>query len=90
MFPDQAGMLGLIVIATGMGAAFGSPFWGRFAVLSSRKVLLNGEVMGSAAGFAALTIGFLQPSSQSYYLLVVVILILGISEAGAGRDAKPT
>ena len=32
-------------------------------------------------GFAALVIGFLPPSSQSPYLLAVVFVLLGISEA---------
>jgi len=82
MFPDQAGMLGLIVIATGLAAAFSSPFWGRFADLSSKKVLFYGGLMGSTAGLAALAMGYLPPSLQSPYLLAVVFVLLGISEAG--------
>lgn len=82
MFPDQAGMLGLIVIATGLAVALSSPFWGRFADLSSRKVLFYGGLMGSAAGLTALAMGFLPPSSRSPYLLAVIFVVLGISEAG--------
>ena len=40
LFPEQPQALGLIGIAAGLAAALSSPFWGRFADWSSRKVRL--------------------------------------------------
>jgi hypothetical protein len=81
IFPDP-GMLGVIVIASGVAAAFSSPFWGRFADLSSRKVLFYGGLMGAAAGLAALGIGTIPLSLRSVYLMAGVFVLLGIAEAG--------
>ena len=75
-------MLGVIIIASGLAAAFSSPFWGRFADLSSRKVLFYGGMMGSATGLAALGIGAIPLSLQSPYLMAGVFILLGISESG--------
>ena len=63
--PTQPGTLGLIVVALGVAAALSSPFWGRFADLSSRKVLVIGGLMGAATGTVALLLGVL-PSSYQY------------------------
>ncbi len=81
IFPEP-GMLGVIIIASGLAAAFSSPFWGRFADLSSRKVLFYGGMMGSATGLAALGIGAIPLSLRSPYLMAGVFILLGIAEAG--------
>ena len=55
LLPNQPGTLGIIVIAAGLAAALSSPFWGRFADLSSRKVLIMSGIMATATGVAALS-----------------------------------
>jgi hypothetical protein len=82
VFPAQTGTLGVIVIAAGLAAAFSSPFWGRFADLSSRKVLALSGVMGALTGVCALLMSALPVGFRSPYLVAVVFLLLGFSEAG--------
>jgi len=65
MLSVQAGTLGLIVVAAGVAAALSSHIWGRFADLSSRRVLVIGGLMGAATGAAALFLTILLPSFQS-------------------------
>ena len=79
IFPPQPGMLGVIIIASGLAAAFGSLFWGRFADLSSKKVFFYGGLMGSATGLAALGIGAIPLSLRSPYLMAGVFILLGIA-----------
>jgi hypothetical protein len=82
VLPAQSGSLGLIVIAAGLAAAFSSPFWGRFADLSSRKVLMLSGGMAVVTGLGALALGFLPLSYRNPYLAAGVFVLLGISEAG--------
>ena len=78
----QTGTLGLIVVAAGAAAALSSPFWGRFADLSSRKVLVIGGLMGAATGAVALVLGILPSSFQSPYVYGFIFVLLGFAEAG--------
>jgi len=82
MLPEASGALGVIIIAAGLAAAFSSPFWGRFADLSSRNVLIISGLMGAATGCAALLMGLLPFSFQNIYTVAVVFVLLGFSEAG--------
>lgn len=80
--PLQAGTLGLIVLAAGVAAALSSPFWGRFADLSSRRVLVIGGLMGAATGAAALLLGTLSSPFQNPYAYGAIFVLLGFAESG--------
>ncbi len=82
LLPGQSKTLGIIVIAAGLAAALSSPFWGRFADLSSRKVLVLSGIMASLTGAGALAIGYLPPVWRSPYLAAAIFMLLGIAEAG--------
>ena len=82
MLTIKAGALGLIVIAAGVAAALSSPVWGRFADLSSRKVLVIGGMMGALTGVAALLLGILPAFFQNPYVYGLIFVLLGFAEAG--------
>ncbi|MDJ0808930.1 MAG: MFS transporter [Desulfobacterales bacterium] len=82
LLPGQSKTLGIIVIAAGLAAALSSPFWGRFADLSSRKVLVLSGIMAVLTGAGALAIGFLPPAWRSPYLAAAIFMLLGFAEAG--------
>jgi Na+/melibiose symporter-like transporter len=82
LLPGQSKALGLIVIAAGLAAALSSPFWGRFADLSSRKVLVLSGIMAAVTGAGALILGILPPALQSPYLAAAIFILLGFAEAG--------
>jgi hypothetical protein len=82
MFPGRSGTLGVIVIASGLAAALSSPFWGRFADLSSRLVLSLSGLLGAIGGLSALAMGMLPRSASEPYLMASVFVMLGFSEAG--------
>ena len=83
LLPGQSGTLGIIVIAAGLAAALSSPFWGRFADLSSRKVLIMSGVMAATTGLGALAMGLLPSAYRSPILAGVIFILLGFAEAGA-------
>ena len=80
--PVQTGTLGLIIVAAGVAAVLSRPFWGKFADLSSRKVLVIGGLMGAATGAAALLIAVLPSSFQNPYVYGGIFILLGFAEAG--------
>ena len=82
LLPGKSGTLGLIVIAAGLAAALSSPFWGRFADLSSRKVLVLSGIMAAVTGAGALIMGVLPPARHSPYLAAAIFILLGFAEAG--------
>jgi hypothetical protein len=82
LLPGKSETLGIIVVAAGLAAALSSPFWGRFADWSSRKVLILSGIMAAVTGIGALALGLLPPEYRSPYLAVAVFIPLGIAEAG--------
>jgi MFS family permease len=75
-------LMGMIVVAAGLAAAVSSPIWGRFADLSSRKVLVIGGMMGAVTGAAALFLGILPAFFQNPYVYGLIFVLLGFAEAG--------
>ena len=82
MLTIKGGDLGLIVVAAGLAAALSSPIRGRFADLSSRKVLVIGGMMGAVTGVAALLLGILPAFYQNLYVYGLIFVLLGFAEAG--------
>ena len=82
MLSAEAGTLGLVVVAAGVAAALSSPIWGKFADLSSRRVMAIGGLMGAVTGAGALLIGKMPASFQNPYVYSVIFILLGFAEAG--------
>jgi len=80
--PVQAATLRVIIVAAGVAAALSSPIWGRFADLSSRRVLVIGGLMGAATGAAALFMAILPSAFQNPYVYGSIFVLLGFAEAG--------
>ena len=80
--PGTGGMLLLFIVAAGLAQALSSPLWGKFADLSSRRVLTLSGLIGAATGALALTAGLLPSSYQSPYLFAGIFAMLGFAEAG--------
>ena len=57
IIPDASGALGTYMISLALASVLSSPFWGRFADISSRKVMMRAAGMGSIAGLFALSMG---------------------------------
>ena len=80
--PDRTGTLFLFILAAGLAQALSSPLWGKFADLSSRRVLGYSGLIGAAAGVMALSVGLLPIGYQSGYLFAGIFALLGFAEAG--------
>ncbi len=75
-------ILGLIIVAADVATALSSPIWGRFADLSSRKVMVIGGLMDAATGAMALFLAILPSTFQNSYMYGFIFVLLGFVEAG--------
>lgn len=80
--------LGIFVIASGLAASVSSPFWGRFADRSSRKLMMAIAVFGIINCGLVLGFMYLSPASQSLYLFAPLILLNMMAHGGARLSRK--
>ncbi|NER08949.1 Predicted arabinose efflux permease, MFS family [Muriicola jejuensis] len=80
--------LGIFVIASGIAAMVSSPFWGRFADRSSRKLMLGIALFGIVNCSLVLGFMYLSPGSQSLYLFAPLILLNMMAHGGARLSRK--
>lgn len=80
--------LGIFVIASGIAAMVSSPFWGRFADRSSRKMMLGIALFGIVNCCGVLGFMYLQPASQNLYLFAPLILLNMMAHGGARLSRK--
>ena len=82
ILPDRVGTLVLFIVAAGLAQALSSPVWGKFADLSSRRVLGLSGLVGAATGVMALSAGLLPGAYQSGFVFAAIFALLGFAEAG--------
>lgn len=83
-----AGALGIFIVAIGLANILSSPIWGKLSDRTARRVMIFAGLLGAAAAFLALAIGFLAAEEISPLLYAPAFLLLGIAEAGARLGRK--
>ncbi|NNK10579.1 MAG: MFS transporter [Flavobacteriaceae bacterium] len=80
--------LGIFVIASGIAAMVSSPFWGKFADKSSRKLMLLIALFGIFNCSLVWGFLYLDSSTQSIYLFAPLILLNMMAHGGARLSRK--
>ncbi|MDX1628710.1 MAG: MFS transporter, partial [Fulvivirga sp.] len=80
--------LGLFVIVTGISNTVSSPFWGRFADKSSRKLMIVVSIMGIATCVYAVIFDRLPETWQSIYAFAPVFFVNIMAHGGARLSRK--
>lgn len=80
--------LGLFVIASGLAALISSPFWGKFADRSSRKLMIVVAIFGIVNCFLVLGFMYLEAPLQNIYLFAPIILLNMMAHGGARLSRK--
>jgi len=88
LFGGSLSDLGLFVFAVGLANVFSSPFWGRFADLSSRRVMVLSAALAAAAALAALVWDALALAEFGPWLYMSVFILIGIAQAGVRLGRK--
>ncbi|MCC5793538.1 MAG: MFS transporter [Chromatiales bacterium] len=82
-------VLGLFVIADGLASLLSAPFWGRFADISSRRVMIVAGAAAGLTGLALVTLTTLSPVlAGSQWLYPVFFFLLAVAHAGVRLGRK--
>jgi len=81
--------LGLFVIADGVAGLVSAPFWGRFADLSSRRVMIIAGVGAALVGLGLVLVVELLPSmARQTWLYPAFFFLLSITHSGVRMGRK--
>lgn len=80
--------LGYFVLAVGLAGVVASPFWGRLADGSARRVMMLSAVLGAAAAGLALGLPHLFDGDALGWAYGAVFLVLGIALSGVRLGRK--
>jgi hypothetical protein len=83
----SATQIGTLVVAIGAAQIISSPFWGKLADRTSRKVMALSAVIGAVSAFLALTLVLVPAEVRSAGYALVFVLI-GLAEAGVRLGRK--
>lgn len=82
-------ILGLFVIADGLASLLSAPFWGRFADVSSRKVMILAGATAAATGILLVAIVNGVPAlAGSPWIYPLFFFLLAVSHAGVRMGRK--
>ncbi|GGC02000.1 MFS transporter [Marinobacterium zhoushanense] len=82
-------LLGLFILASGTAGLLSGPFWGQFADVSSRQVLIVSALLTSLLGFAVFTVDRLAQEWLSIaWVLPLVYFILSVAHHGVRIGRK--
>lgn len=82
-------ILGLFVIADGLASLLSAPFWGRFADVSSRKVMILAGASAAATGILLVAIVNGVPAlAGSPWIYPLFFFLLAVSHAGVRMGRK--
>ena len=82
------GSLGVFLVANALAATLSSPFWGRFADLSSHRTMAVAGALGALAVAYALSIGSAPEAWRSALLYAPAFILAGIAHGGIRLGRK--
>lgn len=80
--------IGLLVAAVGLSQLLSSPFWGRLADETSRKVLQHSALIATLAALLALSLMLVPSAEAQKWLYLGVFILIGLAESGIRLGRK--
>lgn len=80
--------IGAMVVALGISQIVSSPFWGRMADQTSKKVMAMSALIAFGALILALSAGFVSSRNVQQGIFFLVFVLIGLAEAGARLGRK--
>ena len=88
-YGSPAYLLGAFVISAGVASLVSAPFWGRFADVSSKRVMIAAALVTSSAGLVTLLINTRYPDlSGTVWFLPVAYFVLMVAHSGVRVGRK--
>ena len=80
--------IGALIIAVGVSQVLSSPFWGKMADQTSKKVMALSSLIAFVAASIALLMTFIPVYSVQYSGYLLVFVLIGLAEAGVRLGRK--
>lgn len=80
--------VGSLIIAVGVSQILSSPFWGRMADQTSKKVMALSSLIAFVAALLALLLTYVPVPSFQYVGYLLVFVLIGLAEAGVRLGRK--
>jgi len=80
--------IGILVIAVGISQIVSSPFWGKMADQTSKKVMILSALIAFIATILALLAGTVPSKSLQYGCYFVIFVLIGLAESGVRLGRK--
>ena len=87
LMPSEGGLLGILIVAVAAAQVVSSPFWGRYADASARRVMIWSGGLGALTALAALGLQGLG-AERTPLLYAGVFVLLGFAEGGVRLGRK--
>ena len=88
-YGSPAYLLGAFVISAGVASLVSAPFWGRFADVSSKRVMIAAALVTSSAGLVTLLINTRYPDlSGTVWFLPLAYFVLMVAHSGVRVGRK--
>jgi len=80
--------VGSLIVAVGVSQILSSPFWGKMADQTSKKVMALSSLIAFVAALLALLLTFIPVHSIQYTGYLLVFVLIGLAEAGVRLGRK--
>ncbi len=88
-FGSPALLLGLFIVASGVASLVSGPVWGRYADVSSKRVMISAALITSASGLLVLLVNRTLPSlSAALWFLPLTYFVLSLAHSGVRVGRK--
>jgi MFS family permease len=82
-------ILGLFIVANGIASSISAPFWGRWADMSSRKVMVRAAMIAAVLGILMfVVVAWIPGMNQFFWLYPLAFFILGVAHSGVRLGRK--
>jgi hypothetical protein len=88
LYGNAAPLLGTYLLAVGLANLLASPFWGRWADVSSRAVMAAAGALAAGAGVLALVLAWLPAGDLTAWVYALAFLLAGMAEGGLRLGRK--
>ncbi len=82
--------IGMLVMAVGLSQILSSPFWGKMADTTSKKVMMLSPLIAFGATLLALSTALIPDRTLQYGIYFIVFVLIGLAESGVRLGRKPT
>ncbi|WP_041523734.1 MFS transporter [Gilvimarinus agarilyticus] len=84
----QSALLGYFILASGLASLLSAPFWGRFADVSSRRVMIWAAIISAGLGVVVFLLDVFEVGLAQLFMLPLLYFLLTVAHQGVRVGRK--